>query len=62
MKEIKGDILKLIESGEWDGFCITTNGFVKSNGECVMGRGIARTCRDRFAGLARRLGWMITHQ
>lgn len=39
--------------------CITTNGFVKSNGECVMGRGCAKEASTRFKGLAKRLGDLI---
>ena len=35
---------------------ITTNGFVKKNGECVMGRGCAMQARDRWPWLAERLG------
>jgi hypothetical protein len=56
MREIRGDIMKLITTGEYDAFCITTNGCVKANGECVMGRGIALTCRDKYPGLAKHLG------
>jgi hypothetical protein len=39
--------------------CITTNGFVKKNGECVMGRGCAKEARDKFQGLAGLLGGRI---
>jgi hypothetical protein len=35
---------------------ITTNGYVKSNGACVMGRGCAREARDAFPGLDLKLG------
>jgi len=38
---------------------ITTNGFVKNNGECVMGRGIAKTLRDLCPGLAGEIGSAI---
>lgn len=34
---------------------ITTNGIVKSNGECVMGRGCAREARDYFPGISLKL-------
>lgn len=41
---------------------ITTNGFVKKNGECVMGRGCAKEARDKFPGFAKQLGHAIqTH-
>lgn len=37
MREAKGNIFDV----DCDAVCITTNGFVKTNGECVMGRGCA---------------------
>lgn len=39
--------------------CITTNGFVKTNGQCVMGRGCAQQARDKFPGTAALLGDLI---
>jgi hypothetical protein len=58
MKEIKGDL--------WDyygrkGFivCITTNGFLKKNGEAVMGRGCAWEAKTRFPELPKLLGQKI---
>lgn len=56
MEEIKGNL--------WDFWpehiiVITTNGFVKNNGECVMGRGCAREARDRFPWIAKWLGDFI---
>lgn len=39
---------------------ITTNGFVKKNGECVMGRGCAKEARDMFPGVATLLGTLLT--
>jgi hypothetical protein len=38
---------------------ITTNGFRKRNGACVMGRGCAQEARDRWPGLDLRLGALI---
>ncbi len=38
---------------------ITTNGFVKRNGEAVMGAGIAKQIRDSIPGVALRLGQLI---
>ena len=38
---------------------ITTNGFVKANGECVMGRGCAKEAKTRFPKLAKELGTKI---
>jgi hypothetical protein len=54
MKEIVGNL--------WDyynvGFvvCITTNGFVKNNGEAVMGRGCAFEATQRFPDIRKQLG------
>ncbi len=61
MKEIKGNL--------WDYYgkpdhvvLITTNGFIKKNGEAVMGRGCALEATYRFPGLAKELGeWIITN-
>jgi O-acetyl-ADP-ribose deacetylase (regulator of RNase III) len=53
MKEIEGNL--------WDYhgkniIAITTNGLVTGKGEAVFGHGCARQARERFPGLARRLG------
>ena len=53
--------MKIIKDNIWNYYnkgyiVITTNGFVKNNGECVMGRGIARQARDKFPGFAKKLG------
>lgn len=42
-----------------DAVCITTNGFVKSNGCAVMGRGCAKEALDRWPGTAITLGNML---
>lgn len=39
--------------------CITTNGFVKNDGACVMGRGIALEAKNKVPGLDYKLGEMI---
>lgn len=39
--------------------CITTNGFVKANGECVMGRGCAKQAATRYPELPAQLGSLI---
>lgn len=39
--------------------CITTNGFVKKNGECVMGRGCAREAAKKLPQLPKLLGDFI---
>lgn len=38
---------------------IPTNGFVKANGECVMGRGLAYQASKRYPALAMELGGLI---
>lgn len=38
---------------------ITTNGTVKKNGECVMGRGCASEAKKHHPGIARALGRML---
>ena len=39
-----------------DLFVVTTNSVIKTSGELVMGKGIARQARDRFPHLAKRFG------
>jgi hypothetical protein len=48
--------------GVADALCITTNGSVKSNGELVMGRGIALEAAQRFPGMAYHLGRKVKHE
>lgn len=45
----------------WDGktIVITTNGFVKTDGSCVMGRGCARQAMARYPGISKTLGGLI---
>lgn len=45
----------------WDGrvVVITTNGFVKRNGQCVMGRGCAKEATIRYPRIAYTLGQAI---
>jgi len=57
MKEIVGNIWDFHKQGYW--VVVTTNGVVKSNGEAVMGKGIALEAKERFPGLARDLGRAI---
>lgn len=56
MKEAKGDIF----TTHCDAVCITTNGFVKSNGECVMGRGCALKAAQLNPEIPRTLGKFLT--
>lgn len=57
LKERVGDIWRWHSDGWFVG--ITTNGVVKRNGECVMGRGVALDARDKFPGFAKELGTHI---
>jgi len=59
MKVIKENIWKYHTTNATSFIVITTNGFVKKNGECVMGRGIAQQARDKFPGFAKKLGTAI---
>jgi len=55
MMEVFGDLW------EFDGIvAITTNGFLKKDGSCVMGRGCARQAALRFGWLPRKLGAAIS--
>lgn len=42
-----------------DAYCITTNGFVKKNGEAVMGAGCAKEASKKWPELPRLLGTLI---
>lgn len=57
MLEVKGNVWDVYK--DYDAFCITTNGFVKSTGECVMGRGIALECSKRYPQVPKILGSLI---
>lgn len=56
MKEATGDLWTF--PADWR--VITTNGFVKKNGECVMGRGCAKEATLRYPRIAKELGNFIT--
>lgn len=57
MKEAFGNLLHM----DGDALVITTNGFVKNNGEAVMGRGIAKQVADALPGFALELGTLINY-
>lgn len=59
MKELQGNLWDFHEQGHF--ICITTNGTVKKNGECVMGRGIAAQAKSKFPDLPFLLGQKILH-
>lgn len=54
LTEETGDLVEFWRRGNAIG--ITTNGFVKNNGECVMGRGIALSINRAIPGFAKELG------
>lgn len=59
MKEIAGDLWTFQYPDTYPESyirCITTNGFVKNNGDAVMGRGCALQACQKYPGLAARLG------
>lgn len=55
MLEVYGDIWELFDE-QFEAVVITTNGTVKKNGEAVMGRGVALQAKERYPGIAARLG------
>lgn len=57
MKEIEGDIWDYHGQGRW--IVITTNGTVRKDGACVMGRGVAFQAKQRFPDLPYMLGTHI---
>lgn len=75
MRELRGNLFNPVTYSEpqddgWnklasfqpDAICITTNGFVKKNGEAVMGRGCARTAAQLMPGLPEALGNALKSQ
>ena len=56
MKEVFGEAFDLLRSDAYDSLCILTNGFVKANGEGVMGRGIAKKVCSYIPHMPRILG------
>lgn len=59
MIEMKGNIWDFYKKDPEAYICITTNGFVKTNGECVMGAGVAKEAREKFKFFSKILGDMI---
>lgn len=54
MKEITGNIFDFHK--EYDAICCTTNAVVKSNGELVMGAGVAKAFSEYYPWLAKNWG------
>jgi len=59
VKSIRGNIWEFRREGEGKYIVIPTNGSVKSNGECVMGRGLAFQAKVKFPNLPKELGERI---
>lgn len=57
MIECKGDMFQ----ADMDAIVITTNGYVKANGEAVMGRGCALTAQQMFPDLPELLGSKLSN-
>mgnify|MGYP001585303530 CR=1 FL=1 len=57
-----GDIWDYNVASEANCIGITTNGTVKSNGACVMGRGVALQAKLRVHGIDRQIGRAILTQ
>ena len=57
MIEIQGDIWDYHKQGNW--IVITTNGTVKKNGACVMGRGVAKQAALKYPRMPFHLGDFI---
>ena len=58
MKEITGNIWDYYDKGNW--IVLTTNGTVRKDGACVMGRGVALQAKQRFPNLPFMLGSFIS--
>ncbi len=58
MREVRGDLFN--PRGSVDAICLTTNGMVKQDGSCVMGRGCAAQAKTRWPGIEHVLGSKIT--
>lgn len=54
MIELSGNIWDHHNAGRW--IVITTNGDIRKDGACVMGRGVAKQAADRYPNLSYELG------
>jgi len=57
MREERGDLWERGKSA--DAICITTNGFVKNNGNLVMGAGVAGQAQERWPRLPALFGRVV---
>lgn len=53
MNNVYGDLFEQIG---FDAICITTNGFIKKNGDAVMGKGCAARAKREWPGIDKKLG------
>ncbi len=60
MRERATDLWSVPPEGQIVLRCITTNGEIHSDGTAVMGRGCARAAAERYPGIDRVLGGMIS--
>lgn len=61
MKYLVGDLWDYIDY-PMTALCITTNGYIKNNGEAVMGRGCAFQAKSKYPLLPKLLGDMISRE
>lgn len=57
MREVTGNLWAYHDAGEW--IAITTNGILRKDGACVMGRGVAREAAERDVSVPYLLGTAI---
>ena len=60
MKEARVDILSAEILNTADAICFTSNGVVKSNGELVMGAGVAKAFADKYPGASFYFGQWVS--
>jgi hypothetical protein len=57
--EVQNDFWHEAGTGAYDAVCCTTNRIIKSNGELVMGAGIAKLFKEKYPSLPREWGQRI---
>lgn len=60
-EEVTGDIFEYIKDKKIDAICCTTNMIVKSNGELVMGAGVAKAFAEKHPELPKRFGTLAKY-
>ena len=59
MIELKTDIFHPTFISTMDAICFTSNGVIKSNGDLVMGGGVAKTFAEKYPWLPVQMGRMV---